>query len=172
MAGNLPPNPSLATQQSLGRKRTVPELKPNTTITGVLTYTVAEDQDEKLAGAHGRIHKVTNDDGKFVYAVKTQKLIGRSDVQREADIYFAIKPEECPHLALLSDVVLHPERRDVPSCATHSWRSAAMTFELCRSIASAASIDVPCSSSNSSVLYVRLRSRLTIVMARQDSRAV
>ena len=109
----------LAKQRSLARKQAVPELKPGTMLWGgVLTYTIAKDQDPALKGGEGRIYIMHANEGKLMYAGKVGLRKRSKGTEHECQTYFAINPEECLHLALLNDVVPHPGQPGTPILVT------------------------------------------------------
>ena len=89
-------------------------------VNGIFTYRLDDEQDAALKGGQGRIYKAwvvvgSRDSGERVYfALKMQlQRLFRRGMTREAKIYFKLDPKQTPHLALLNDVDVHPEHKDV-----------------------------------------------------------
>ena len=99
-----------------GHQTAPPPLTKGTEIVGIVGYMIEEKVFE---GGQGVVYKasvgqsVSSD--RLFYALKVPKSIKRSSFAQDAAVwYFKLNPADCPHLALLSDVVLHPQPPRVP----------------------------------------------------------
>ena len=106
-----------------------------------MTFYVDEKQDESRQGGQAKIYRVFSFSGSYDaqgqpidktdYAAKVQLTVSenavsaRRELAGEALVYFDIDPSKSPHLALLNDVVPHPQRPDVPVLIT-PWASESL----------------------------------------------
>ena len=78
---------------------------------GFVGYNICEDdeQPEGLKGGQGIVMKASSGSGshKVYFAIKAALNPSRHRQKDEAAIYFKLDPTNEPHLAFLSDVVMH-----------------------------------------------------------------